>query len=204
MRSTAIKRVVDLAGSSLLLALMVVPMAITAALIRARMGRPVIYASLRPGRNHLPFLMYKFRSMTEKRDETGELLPDAERITHLGRFLRSSSLDEFPALFNVLKGEMSLVGPRPLRMEYLSRYSPHQARRHEVKPGITGLAQISGRNAMSWDERFDRDVWYVDHWSVALDLSILWRTLLAVLRREGVSAPGHATMPEFLGNGEQN
>ena len=204
MKSPAIKRLVDLVVSSLLLAMMVVPMAITAALIRVRMGTPVIYASLRPGRNHQPFLMYKFRSMTDKRDESGELLPDADRITRFGQFLRSSSLDEFPALVNVLRGEMSLVGPRPLRMEYLSRYSPHQARRHEVKPGITGLAQISGRNAMSWDERFDRDVWYVDHWSVVLDLSILWRTLLAVLRREGVSAPGHATMPEFLGNGEQN
>jgi lipopolysaccharide/colanic/teichoic acid biosynthesis glycosyltransferase len=148
--------------------------------------------------------MYKFRTMTDARDENGELLPDAKRITPFGRALRSSSLDEFPALFNVLKGEMSLVGPRPLRMEYVNRYTPYQARRHDVKPGITGWAQVHGRNAVSWEDRFDLDVWYVEHWNVVLDLSILWRTLLAVVRRQGVSAPGHATMPEFRGSGEKN
>jgi sugar transferase EpsL len=204
MKSALLKRVVDLIGASLLLALMALPMAVIALLVRMRMGRPVLYAALRPGLNGQPFLMFKFRTMTDRRDQHGDLLPDAERVTVLGRTLRSWSLDEFPELFNVLRGEMSLVGPRPLRMEYLSRYTPYQARRHEVKPGITGWAQINGRNATSWEERFDLDVWYVEHWNVVLDLSILWRTLLAVFRREGVSAPGHATMPEFRGSGEQS
>jgi sugar transferase EpsL len=204
MKSAPLKRVVDLIGASLALAVMALPMASIGLLIRLQMGAPVIYAALRPGRNGHAFLMYKFRTMTDGRDERGELLPDAERVTVLGRTLRSWSLDEFPELFNVLRGEMSLVGPRPLRMEYLNRYTPHQARRHEVKPGITGWAQINGRNATSWEERFDLDVWYVEHWSLVLDLSILWRTLLAVLRRQDVNAPGHATMPEFRGIGEQS
>jgi sugar transferase EpsL len=204
MKSVLLKRGIDLLGASFLLVVMGLPMAIIGLLIRVQMGAPVIYAALRPGRNGHAFLMYKFRTMTDGRDERGELLPDAERVTVLGRTLRSWSLDEFPELFNVLRGELSLVGPRPLRMEYLNRYTPHQARRHQVKPGITGWAQINGRNATSWEERFDLDVWYVEHWSVVLDLSILWRTVLAVLRREGVSAPGHATMPEFRGSGEQS
>lgn len=204
MKSRILKRAIDLVGASLLLVVAIVPMAVIALLVRMRLGRPVLYAALRPGLNGHPFLMYKFRTMTDRRDQRGELLPDAERVTPFGRALRSWSLDEFPELFNVLRGQMSLVGPRPLRMEYLNRYTPRQARRHEVKPGITGWAQINGRNAMSWEDRFDLDVWYVEQWSVVLDLSILWRTLLTVLLREGVSSPGHATMPEFRGSGEQS
>lgn len=204
MKSAPIKRSIDLVASLLCLALVMVPMAVIALLIRLRMGRPVLYTALRPGLDGRPFLMYKFRTMTDGRDGYRELSTDAERLTTLGRRLRSLSLDELPELFNVLRGEMSLVGPRPLRIEYLNRYTPHQARRHEVKPGITGWAQINGRNALGWEERFDLDVWYVDHWTVRLDVSILWRTLLAVLRREGVSAPGHATMPEFRRSGEQS
>lgn len=202
MRSALLKRAIDVVAASLLLVVASLPMTIIALLIRLRMGSPTLHAALRPGLNGRAFVMYKFRTMTDQRDHGGELLPDAERITALGWGLRSSSLDELPELFNVLRGDMSLVGPRPLRMEYLSRYSPHQALRHGVKPGITGWAQINGRNALTWEERFDLDVWYAEHWNVFLDLSILWRTLLAVLRREGVSAPGHATMPEFLGSGE--
>ena len=201
MRSHSLKRAIDLVGSSLLLVTALVPMAIIALVIRARMGSPVLHAALRPGLYGRPFVMYKFRTMTNQRDHRGGLLSDAQRITSLGRALRSSSLDELPEFFNVLRGEMSLVGPRPLRMEYLNRYSTHQARRHEVKPGITGWAQIKGRNALTWEERFDLDVWYVDHWSIGLDISILGQTLLTVVRREGVSALDHATMPEFMGSG---
>jgi len=138
--------------------------------------------------------------MTEERDSEGNLLPDEERLTPLGRFLRETSLDELPELFNVLKGDMSLVGPRPLLMQYLERYTPHQARRHEVKPGITGWAQVNGRNAISWEEKFDLDVWYVDNWSLWLDIKILFLTFIKVLRREGISADGWATMPEFTGS----
>lgn len=201
MRSHSLKRAIDLVGSSLLLVTALVPMAIIALVIRARMGSPVLHAALRPGLYGRPFVMYKFRTMTNQRNHRGDLLSDAQRITSLGRALRSSSLDELPEFFNVLRGEMSLVGPRPLRMEYLNRYSTHQARRHEVKPGITGWAQIKGRNALTWEERFDLDVWYVDHWSIGLDISILGQTLLTVVRREGVSALDHATMPEFMGSG---
>lgn len=144
--------------------------------------------------------MYKFRTMNAKKDGFGRLLPDAERLTSFGRFLRATSLDELPELWNVLRGEMSLVGPRPLLMEYLPLYSPEQARRHEVRPGITGWAQVNGRNALSWDEKFALDVWYVDNKSIALDLKILWRTLMAVFRRDGISAAGHETMPHFEGS----
>jgi lipopolysaccharide/colanic/teichoic acid biosynthesis glycosyltransferase len=143
--------------------------------------------------------MYKFRTMTNEKDEQGCLLPDEQRLTRLGRFLRSTSLDELPELFNVLKGDMSLVGPRPLLMRYLDRYSTVQARRHEVKPGITGWAQINGRNAITWEEKFVLDVWYVDNWSLWLDMKILAMTVVKVLKREGISAAGEATMPEFLG-----
>jgi lipopolysaccharide/colanic/teichoic acid biosynthesis glycosyltransferase len=143
--------------------------------------------------------MYKFRTMRDTRDTEGKLLPDEQRLTRLGRFLRSTSLDELPELFNVVRGEMSLVGPRPLLMQYLERYSPEQARRHEVKPGITGWAQINGRNAISWDEKFALDVWYVDHQSLWLDLKILLLSVWKVVRRDGISAESHATMPEFMG-----
>jgi lipopolysaccharide/colanic/teichoic acid biosynthesis glycosyltransferase len=150
-----------------------------------------------------PFVLYKFRTMTNARDAEGNLLPDAERLTAVGRFLRASSLDELPALLNVLKGDMSLVGPRPLLMEYLERYSPEQARRHEVKPGITGWAQINGRNALTWEEKFNYDLWYVDHVSLWLDLKILALSVWKVLKGEGISARGYATMPEFNGSSQE-
>lgn len=148
--------------------------------------------------------MYKFRTMLDIRNEQGELLPDELRLTPVGRFLRKTSLDELPELFNVLKGDMSLVGPRPLLMDYLDQYTPEQARRHEVKPGITGWAQVNGRNALTWEEKFKLDVWYVDNWSLWLDIKILFMTLVKVFKREGISADGHVTMPEFKGSGNQD
>lgn len=169
-------------------------------MVRLSLGSPVLFTQVRPGLHGRPFTMYKFRTMTDDRDEQGRLLPDAQRLTRIGRFLRNTSLDELPELFNVLKGDMSLVGPRPLLMEYLPLYSPEQARRHEVRPGITGWAQVNGRNALTWEEKFEYDVWYVDNWSLWLDIKILWLTLVAVLRRDGISADGHATTPPFTGS----
>lgn len=169
----------------------------TAVFIAISAGRPVFFLQRRPGRFGKPFVLFKFKTMSQVRDAAGNLLPDADRLTRWGRTLRSLSLDEPPQLWNVLRGEMSLVGPRPLLMEYLERYTPEQARRHSVLPGITGWAQINGRNALSWEEKFRFDVWYVDHWSLALDLKILWLTLLRVVRREGISHDGEATMPPF-------
>ena len=160
----------------------------------------MLFRQTRPGLHGQPFEMVKFRTMTDARDADGHLLPDAERLTSFGRFLRGASLDELPELWNVLRGEMSLVGPRPLLMRYLGRYTPEQARRHAVRPGITGLAQVSGRNALSWDEKFALDLEYVDRVSFGLDVRILLRTLAKVVRREGISAGQHATMPEFMGN----
>ena len=174
-------------------------MGVVALLVRVRLGTPVIFSQQRPGLNNRIFTLYKFRTMNDARDESGSLLPDRERLTGLGRFLRSASLDELPELFNVLKGEMSLVGPRPLLVSYLERYSAEQMRRQTVLPGITGWAQVNGRNAISWEEKFKLDVWYVDHWSVWLDVRILWMTIDKVWRREAISAPGEATMSEFLG-----
>jgi len=165
-----------------------------------KLGRPVFFSQSRPGLKGRVFKIVKFRTMTNACGSDGELLPDAERMTAYGQFLRSTSLDELPELFNVLVGDMSLVGPRPLLVRYLERYSPEQARRHEVRPGITGWAQVKGRNAISWEERFKLDVWYVDHRSFWLDLKIIFMTLGAVLQRKGISAEGEATMPEFLGN----
>ena len=162
-------------------------------------GTPIIFRQKRPGHLGKPFWVYKFRTMTDARDADNNLLPDSERITRLGRFLRSYSLDELPELFNVLRGEMSWVGPRPLLMQYLERYSHEQARRHEVLPGITGWAQINGRNALTWEEKFKLDVWYVDHWTLGLDVKILLITAIKVLRREGINQPGHATAEEFMG-----
>jgi len=170
--------------------------------VRWNLGRPVFFRQVRPGHRGEPFEMVKFRTMTDERGTDGKLLPDSERLTSLGQFLRSSSLDELPELWNVLQGDMSLVGPRPLLMRYIGRYTQEQARRHEVRPGITGLAQVSGRNALSWDEKFALDVWYVDNRSFWLDLKILMQTVLKVVRREGVSAQGHVTMPEFMGASE--
>jgi len=180
-----------------------VPVAIiTALVVRLTLGSPVLFKQLRPGLGGRPFSIFKFRTMTDARDEEGQLLPDTNRLAAAGRFLRRTSLDELPELINVLFGQMSLVGPRPLLMAYLDRYSPEQARRHEVEPGITGWAQVNGRNALSWHEKFELDTWYVDHVSLWLDLKILWLTVSKVISREGVSAPGQATMSEFMGNEE--
>ena len=174
--------------------------AIIAFFVRWKHGSPVLFKQIRPGYQGQLFTLRKFRSMSNARDAEGNLLPDQERLTKLGRFLRASSLDELPELLNILKGEMSLVGPRPLLVEYLERYSPEQARRHEVLPGMTGWAQINGRNALTWEEKFSLDVWYVDHWSLKLDLKILGMTLGKVIRREGISQPGHVTAEIFMGS----
>ena len=167
--------------------------------VRFFLGTPVLFKQKRPGLNGKPFTIYKFRTMTDKRDERGFLLPDSDRMTPFGRLLRAASLDELPELLNVVKGEMSIVGPRPLLMEYLGRYSPWQMRRHEVKPGITGWAQVNGRNALTWEKKFEMDVWYVDHQSLSLDVKILAMTLLKVIQREGINQPGQATMELFRG-----
>jgi len=166
------------------------------------MGHPIIFKQLRPGKDGKPFYMYKFRTMLELKDDEGNYLPDEKRLTTFGRLLRRYSLDELPELWNVIKNDMSLVGPRPLLMEYIDYYTPEQARRHEVKPGITGLAQISGRNAISWEDKFNLDVWYVDNWSLRLDLEIIFLTILKVLKGEGISAAGHVTMPKFKGKND--
>ncbi|TYO93233.1 lipopolysaccharide/colanic/teichoic acid biosynthesis glycosyltransferase [Desulfallas thermosapovorans DSM 6562] len=194
-----IKRTMDFLISLIGLIVIFPILAIVAILIRLNMGTPVIFRQVRPGLHGKPFTMYKFRTMKDERDGQGNPLPDEQRLTRLGRFLRATSLDELPELWNVLKGDMSLVGPRPLLMEYLDRYTPEQARRHEVKPGITGWAQVNGRNAVSWEERFKLDIWYVDNWGLRMDIKILWLTLLKTIKREGISAQGHATMPEFKG-----
>ena len=174
-------------------------LALAAAGVALAMGRPVLFRQARPGRGGKLFSILKLRTMSDARGADGRLLPDAERLGRFGRFLRATSLDELPELWNVLKGDMSLVGPRPLLVEYLPLYSGTQARRHEVRPGITGWAQVNGRNALTWELKFEMDVWYVDNLSFGLDLRILWRTLVAVVRREGISAAGEATMPRFTG-----
>ena len=194
------KRLFDVLLALGLLSVFAAPLLLLCALVRFRLGGPVFFHQIRPGLHGVPFRMVKFRSMTDERGPDGELLPDAMRLTPFGRFLRASSMDELPELWNVLRGEMSLVGPRPLLMEYLPLYSPEQARRHDVRPGITGWAQVNGRNAVSWEERFRLDVWYVDHRSLWLDLKILWLTVRKVVVREGISAQGEATMPRFTGN----
>ena len=198
------KRIFDLCLAGLGLVLLSPVFLLVALLVRLVHGSPVLFRQQRPGFRARPFRLYKFRTMTDARDGRGQLLPDAQRLTRLGRFLRASSLDELPELFNVLRGEMSLVGPRPLLMQYLPRYSPEQARRHDVLPGITGWAQINGRNALTWEDKFRLDVWYVDHWHFGLDLKIIAITLLKVLRREGISQPGHATAEEFMGSERSN
>ncbi|HUS85459.1 MAG TPA: sugar transferase [Anaerolineales bacterium] len=174
-----------------------------AVLVRIFLGSPVLFSQIRPGKGSKPFAVYKFRTMTDARDSDEQLLSDAERMTGLGRFLRSLSLDELPELFNVLRGEMSLVGPRPLLMQYLDRYSAEQARRHEVLPGISGWAQVNGRNTLTWEDKFRYDVWYVDNWTLRLDASILLTTLWKVITREGISQLGHTTSEEFMGSDEQ-
>lgn len=183
--------------------ILIVPvLGIVALVVRAALGRPILFRQERGGYGGTVFYIYKFRTMREAFDAHGNPLPDEKRLTTVGKFLRSTSLDELPELVNVLTGEMSLVGPRPLMAHYLERYSPEQMRRHEALPGITGWAQINGRNALTWAERFQLDVWYVDHWSLRLDIKILALTLLKVIRRDGISEPGQATMTEFMGNEE--
>ena len=194
------KRLFDLLASAIGLLLLAVPLALLAWQVRRKLGSPVLFTQVRPGLHGKPFRMVKFRTMTDARDASGALLPDAQRLTPFGRFLRASSLDELPELWNVLRGEMSLVGPRPLLMEYLPLYSPEQARRHAVRPGITGWAQVNGRNAISWADKFALDVWYVDHRSLLLDIRILWLTVRKVLVHDGISAAGEATMPKFEGD----
>jgi lipopolysaccharide/colanic/teichoic acid biosynthesis glycosyltransferase len=194
------KRFFDMFLASLALLLFSIPLLLLIWLIRSKLGSPVFFKQIRPGLHGRPFQMVKFRSMTDARGPDGQLLPDADRLTPFGRFLRASSLDELPGLWNVLKGDMSLVGPRPLLMEYLPLYSPEQARRHNVRPGITGWAQVNGRNALSWDDKFKLDVWYVDNHSLCLDIKIIWLTVRKVLVREGISAAGEATMSKFTGS----
>jgi sugar transferase EpsL len=199
MRSRMLKRLLDLAVASGGLVVGGPLIGLIALAVRSRVGTPILFRQRRPGLNGAPFEMLKFRTMANSLGPDGQLLSDAERLMPFGRWLRATSLDELPELWNVLVGEMSLVGPRPLLMEYLPRYSSEQSRRHQVKPGITGWAQINGRNALSWDEKFALDCWYVDNWSNGLDLRILLKTLTAVVRRDGISHDGDATMPKFTG-----
>lgn len=196
------KRAVDILASFSALVVLMPFLLFLAFLIRIKLGSPVIFSQERPGLHGRIFRMYKFRSMTDARDGNGDLLPDEERLTTFGKRLRNTSLDELPELWNVLKGDMSLVGPRPLLVEYLPLYSADQMRRHEVRPGITGWAQVNGRNAISWEDKFALDVWYVDHWSPGLDLRILRMTFRKVFLREGVSAEGHVTTTRFKGSQE--
>ena len=194
-----LKRLVDILGSVggiLILAPLIGALAI---LVRTRLGFPVLFRQQRPGLHGKPFTIYKFRTMTDASDAQGNLLPDAARLPTFGRFLRSTSLDELLELWNVLKGDMSLVGPRPLLMRYLDRYTPEQMRRHEVRPGITGWAQVNGRNALTWEEKFQYDIWYVDNLSLFLDIKIIALTLQKIVMREGITQPGQATMQEFMG-----
>jgi sugar transferase EpsL len=195
----AVKRCLELAVAGMAVALLLPLLGSIALAIRLTMGRPILFRQRRPGLHGQPFELLKFRTMLDLRDGQGRILPDVQRRTRLGRLLRNSSLDECPELFNVLRGEMSLVGPRPLMMEYLDRYSPEQARRHDVLPGITGWAQINGRNTISWDEKFQLDLWYIDHWSLWLDIRILWLTIWRVLRQDGINSAKDVTMPEFMG-----
>lgn len=195
-----VKRWLDVAGAASGLVVCAPLLSVVSLAIRFSMGGPVLFRQLRPGRGGAPFELLKFRTMADARDSDGRLLPDAERLTSVGRFIRAASLDELPQLINVLKGDMSLVGPRPLLMQYLERYDERQARRHEVLPGITGLAQVRGRNSLNWAEKLELDVQYVERWSLRLDVSILLETVVKVLRREGISQAGQATMAEFMGN----
>jgi len=194
------KRLLDLTLAVTALIVLSPAIAVVAFLVRTRLGSPVLFTQSRPGKDGLPFRMIKFRTMTDARDSAGQLLPDDVRLTRFGRLLRSTSLDELPELWNVVRGEMSLVGPRPLLMQYLPLYSDDQRRRHDVLPGLTGWAQVNGRNRTTWEERFAQDTWYVDHLSLAVDVRILALTVLKVVRRDGVAAEGHVTMPAFQGN----
>ena len=194
-----IKRLFDIISSAAGLIVISPLLLILAALVRLKLGSPVLFRQQRPGLGGHAFVIYKFRTMTDQRDALGNLLPDDQRLPVFGRFLRSTSFDELPELLNVLKGDMSIVGPRPLMMKYLNRYSPEQARRHEVKPGITGWSQINGRNTISWEDKFKLDVWYVDNWTFWLDMKIIFKTIWSVIVKEGITQQGRATMDEFMG-----
>lgn len=196
------KRLLDIILSAIILILASPLLLLTAVLIFLSYGAPIFFKHERPGKDGLPFKLIKFRSMRDARDQKGNILPDAERITRFGRFIRRTSIDELPEFYNVLRGDMSLVGPRPLLMQYLKRYSVEQARRHDVLPGVTGWAQINGRNAISWDDKFKYDLWYIDHWTFWLDVKIIFLTIWKVLKGDGVSQPGRATMDEFMGNSD--
>ncbi len=197
----SIKFLGDRLVSAIALLLLTPLLLLIAVAIYLRIGSPLLFAQPRPGKDGQIFTFHKFRTMTNEQDAEGNLLPDEKRLTAIGQFLRQTSLDELPQLWNVLKGDMSFVGPRPLLVAYLNRYNNEQARRHEVKPGITGWAQVNGRNAISWEEKFKLDVWYVDNWSLWLDLKILCLTVIKVFKREGIAAANHVTMREFKGNG---
>jgi len=194
------KRIFDLVIALLGLILLSPFILLTALLVAIFLGTPILFRQKRPGYKGQPFYIYKFRTMTDASDSAGNLLPDSQRLTRLGRFLRALSLDELPEIFNILRGEMSVVGPRPLLMEYLERYSPEQMRRHDTYPGLTGWAQVNGRNAITWQDKFALDVWYVDHWSFWLDIKIILLTVWKVIKREGISQPGQATTEYFMGN----
>lgn len=196
------KRLLDVAAAGAAVVLLSPVLAALALAVRWKLGGPVLFRQRRPGLHGAPFTLYKLRTMTDARDAAGDLLPDRERLTGFGKWLRATSLDELPELFNVLAGDMSLVGPRPLLMQYLERYTPEQMRRHGARPGITGWAQVNGRNALAWEEKFEHDVWYVDHVSLGLDLRILARTAALVLRRHGINQPGAATAEEYQGPGD--
>lgn len=198
------KRWLDLIIALPVLLILGIPAILISLLVAAMLGRPIIFHQIRPGLNGIPFTIFKFRSMTHEQDTEGNFLPDDKRLTRFGRFLRSTSLDELPELINVFKGDMSLIGPRPLLMQYLDRYTLEQARRHEVKPGITGWAQVHGRNAITWEEKFDLDVWYVDHLCLSLDLKIIVLTIWKIIIREGINQPDQATVEEFNPQLSQN
>lgn len=194
-----IKRILDIISSLLAIIILSSLLAITAVLVKIKLGSPVLFKQERPGKDEKIFTLIKFRTMTDERDENGELLPDEVRLTKFGKFLRSTSIDELPELFNILKGDMSVIGPRPLLVEYIPRYNEHQHRRHEVRPGLSGWAQVNGRNSISWEEKFDLDVEYVDNYSFAMDVKILFMTVLNVLKKEGISSETSATMEVFMG-----
>jgi len=194
-----IKRLIDIFGTLIGFTILIPLFLIISIFIKLSFKGPIFFKQSRPGKNKKTFYLYKFRTMKEMRDKNGNLIPDEKRLTKIGKFLRKLSLDELPELWNVLKGDMSLVGPRPLLIEYLDRYAPEQARRHEMKPGLTGWAQINGRNAITWEEKFKFDVWYVDNWNLLLDVKIIFITFVKVIKGEGISQPGRATMEEFKG-----
>ena len=198
-----IKRILDIISSLLAIIILSPLLAVTAVLVKTKLGSPVLFKQERPGKDEKIFTLMKFRTMTDERDENGELLPDEVRLTKFGKFLRSTSIDELPELFNILKGDMSVIGPRPLLVEYIPRYNEHQHRRHEVRPGLSGWAQVNGRNTVSWEDKFDMDVHYVDNYSFAMDVKILFMTVLNVLRREGISSETSATMEVFMGTSEK-